>query len=676
MMNTSCFFCDESINLEEYKFLKKLQKDSENNNIQTYVIRAPLVLIKESNYEYDKGIVILRSQHKISFIDLGNNNDQFEDYCEDFLDDLKFLSEKYQYIKYIGRPRKWSRLLFFNTLNTITSLKSFLKETVVSDIDDCRIVDCIISLLIGSVNNINKIGGTPIDLLDAVKKRIILFDCDQTRFIYQDPHKPIVKIQGLAGTGKTELLLHKVKDLYMKETDSRIVFTCFNKVLAQSMIKRIPDFFDFMKVEEQIKWNERLWVMHGWGSIGNKNSGVYSYICNYYNLTYHPFSYSYSFDKCCKEALTQLNQIINLEPCFDYILIDEGQDFKNSFIELCRKVTKRRVYLAGDVFQDIYSRYDSSSLHVDFLLNKCYRTSPKNLMFAHAIGMGLYEKPIIRWLKDEEWTACGYQYNRKDRNFTLTRVPLTRFNEFESEDTVDIMMIAHDGSNTVKQILDIIKDIRKQYSSVQPGDIAIVFVDSNNQSNYCIADYLEYKIPEKFSGWSVVKGYETKDSTQNSIYISNKNNIKGLEFPFVICLANETISRDINMRNTLYMTMTRSFITTYLLLNENLNKDFCEIYGKACKAIETTGYMQLIEPSEEEKKAQNNIIMEFTESHKSIRDIVTDILSEPKYSNLPPKKYSNILDMTSAYLLEDIGDEYINIREVENRARGMIDAAI
>ncbi len=42
-----------------------------------------------------------------------------------------------------------------------------------------------------------------------------------------------------------------------------------------------------------------------------------------------------------------------------------------------------------------------SEVNPDFLLNKCYRTDPKTLMFSHAIGMGLFEKPYLRWLTDQ-----------------------------------------------------------------------------------------------------------------------------------------------------------------------------------------------------------------------------------------------------------------------------------
>ena len=61
---------------------------------------------------------------------------------------------------------------------------------------------------------------------DKIKQKIVLFDGDQTRFIYTKPSKKKILIQGLSGTGKTELLLHKLRDLYTASKENRIIFTC------------------------------------------------------------------------------------------------------------------------------------------------------------------------------------------------------------------------------------------------------------------------------------------------------------------------------------------------------------------------------------------------------------------------------------------------------------------
>ena len=105
----------------------------------------------------------------------------------------------------------------------------------------------------GSINDIERTGiDYPDTVLEKIRRKIILFDGDQTRFIFDEPHKDSVIIQGLAGTGKTELLLHKIKELYLNKEDLKIVFTCHNKILAENLRERIPEFFDFMKVDDRL----------------------------------------------------------------------------------------------------------------------------------------------------------------------------------------------------------------------------------------------------------------------------------------------------------------------------------------------------------------------------------------------------------------------------------------
>ena len=45
-----------------------------------------------------------------------------------------------------------------------------------------------------------------------------------------------------------------------------------------------------------------------------------------------------------------------------------------------REVAKKCVYVAGDIFQDIFENKSLTVVNPDFLLNKCYRTDPRTLM--------------------------------------------------------------------------------------------------------------------------------------------------------------------------------------------------------------------------------------------------------------------------------------------------------
>lgn len=170
-----------------------------------------------------------------------------------------------------------------------------------------------------------------------------------------------------------------------------------------------------MKVDKQLEWNKQIWLDRAWGSQKDKNSGLYSYICHFYNIPFKPWSSSTSYKDIFTNALEQIKKIDESEFkwAFDYILIDERQDFPQVFFELCEKITKEKVYIAGDIFQDIFQSDKEVELDVDFVLNKCYRTDPRTLMFAHAMGMGLFDNEKINWLSDAHWEASGYELKKK-----------------------------------------------------------------------------------------------------------------------------------------------------------------------------------------------------------------------------------------------------------------------
>lgn len=469
-----------------------------------------------------------------------------------------------------------------------------------------------------------------------------MFDGDQTRFIFDEPHKDRIIIQGLAGTGKTELLLHKIKELYLKKDDLKIVFTCHNKILAENLRERIPQFFDFMKVDEQIKWNEKLWVMSGWGSKGNPNSGVYSYICYYYHIPFERFYYGVTFDSVCERALQELDQIDSFQECFDYILIDESQDFSDGFFDLCKKVTKNCLYIAGDIFQNVFEKEYISQVSPDFLLNKCYRTDPKTLICAHAIGMGLFmNKPdhYLRWLDDKAWEACGYDIKKEEGFYNLYRKPLRRFEDLENTGIKNIQVFSIDRREYVNQILKIIEELQNNNPTLLPDDIGIMFLENYNV-NYELANELQIAIEDKFE-WSVNIGYESKVKRKGTVFVSNRNNVKGLEFPFVICVMQSKLDRDLQNRNSIYMMLTRSFITSYFILpndEENIDK-----MKQGVDFVNKNGYLHVKEPDLRQRERLYNTVINRSNVFKSQHDIVEEIMDRIKIEKTYRNKIHKII---------------------------------
>ncbi|MBB3656829.1 superfamily I DNA and RNA helicase [Rhizobium sp. BK650] len=657
-MASSFFFLQAEKNDTNKNLIDQIERWADETKTQAYVIDRPLGDSKYS-YDHDNYIVLLSPKRRITFIDFSGDEDSFDSFVDDFIEDLGSISDKYRYKESIGRPRSWKRDLVSKfPLGNSLNLQSIQDEVWIEDPAKQRIAELLVSLLSGSINDIERVRADPPgNLLEKVKRKILLFDGDQTRFVYQKLKKSPIRIQGLSGTGKTELLLHKLKELYIQSPDSKIVMTCHNRILADSLKRRIPDFFNFMKVEQQIKWDERLWCVHAWGSSNDRNSGTYRYICDFYGIPFQRYSYSATFDRVCAAALAAIKDFKERKYAFDYILIDESQDFPESFFQLCEYVCKETVFIAGDIFQSIFDETITASISPDFLLSKCYRTDPKTLMFAHSVGMGLFESRKLRWLEDDEWVKCGYSVEKKagDSFYRLKREPLRRFEDIEKENIDCVEIVAIDGEFTVaaaKSVVEIVLRISHENPTLTADDVGIILLDNNNRT-YALADMLEQMIP-RATGWNVNKAHETKQRIKSQLFVSNRNNVKGLEFPFVICVTGQ-IGQSYAYRNALYMTITRSFIKSFLVVSSVANNSVLENLRSGLKGINELGYIEVQPPSEAEKERIRTTI-KHSNANESFYDFVQKIFDE---IDVLPLFRSRLLDVVKNTVGEDFDHDNV-----------------
>ncbi|HDL7924985.1 TPA: DEAD/DEAH box helicase, partial [Yersinia enterocolitica] len=512
-MSTYCFYSQDALTLAQSVGIDELINEYANQNKkQTYILCRPLSN-EDVKYDYDQAIAVFSSGVKPFFINVGDDSELFEEYQEDFLEDVSFLAEKFKYREKIGRKKSWHSLFEVLPYDNL----DFNSLTV--EIKESRVIDLIISLIVGSINDTSRINLEANNLLDTVKSKIILFDTDQTSFVFQSNLGKKSVIQGLAGSGKTELLLHKLKEVYSKNPDLKIAFTCHNKILASTMRSRIPEFFDFMRVEKQIEWGSKLFCFNSWGLSRDPFSGMYRYICHFYEIPFGGFGNG-DFDALCKKAIIDINNSGRSEKkALDYLFIDESQDFPQSFIDLCEMVTSKKIYVAGDVFQNIFMPISDNVNRADIVLKKCYRTDPKNLMFSHALGMGLYEEPVLRWLKKAEWDSCGYKYKQIDNRVELSRDPLRRFEDIPKDYKSTALHLLDQQDNGPAKIIDIIKDIRRRHPTLDQGDIAVIFLDTAGYI-YDVIQSLKLKVKQEL-GWDSNISHETKSKQDGKLFISN-----------------------------------------------------------------------------------------------------------------------------------------------------------
>lgn len=648
--NKNCFL-NVKDELCANKLLKEIEEKLNNKKegsgqterpIDSYILDHPFC--EDFQYDYKQACVVLVPNYKMIFVNFGDDNQAFKNYISDLRDDINNLSSKHSYIKIMGRLRNWFDSLYVCYSQEDEDFELFLNKHRLETPEDCKRIDLLISLLTNSINDIKRIGQIDIaeNLLDKIKQKIILFDREQLD-ILKDNSKKLI-IQGLSGTGKTELLFHKIKHLYTNHEDEniKIAFTCHNKILADGLRKRISDFFNSMKVDRQIEWNKKLWVFSSWGSGRNPNSGLYAYLCSFYDLIFRPFDRgNIDFSTVCQEMLDKINQMYGngsdqeFKHAFDYVFIDESQDFNNAFFTLCEKVSKN-VCIAGDIFQNIYDTVDAplSNKENIKILNKCYRTDPKTLMLGHSIGMGLFEEEKINWLNRDGWEKCGYSYKEEHQSCILQRNPLRRFEDLDDFESVIIDNIEskhwlndqQEKIPNIDKIINVLYKIRNENKTVQAGDIAIAFV-GKDLHNTGIDLRLQQAIEEEFAqdGWIVNLAHRTKEKNPEQILLTNENNIKGLEFPFVIVVACGRIRDNLGQRNKLYMMITRSMMQTYLLIEDT---EKCNVFKNGFECINSSGYIETTIPTEDNMNKIQQRVQLFNERLRDSWQTVMDELCD------------------------------------------------
>lgn len=349
-------------------------------------------------------------------------------------------------------------------------------------------------------------------IVNELENKIALFDKRQRTF-FSKPIEGPTRIRGLAGSGKTIVLTMKAAILHLSNPEAEIVYTFWTKSLYQQIKQWITKFYTQYSSGRKPNW-EKIKILHGWGS--KRKDGLYRNIClsngqTPLSLTYLK-DYAYPFDEACKRLLKN----VNLTPEFDYILIDEGQDFPASFIQICNKVSKdNKFVLAYDDQQSIFQSkapnpgdifgYDEhhnpkKDFKEDLILHKVYRNPREVLISAHALGFGIYGNKIVQVIEDMDyWEDIGYEViegcpvsgsiikvKRPEKN-SLSFISTN----FKPEEIIKVE-VCQDLDHQISKLVQLIKnDI--EVEKLNPDDILVITVNDYNAKSVLqkLSDALE-----------------------------------------------------------------------------------------------------------------------------------------------------------------------------------------
>ncbi|AGB72549.1 MULTISPECIES: DEAD/DEAH box helicase [Rhizobium] len=276
--------------------------------------------------------------------------------------------------------------------------------------------------------------------LARLENEITNFDEKQRRIALVDVGGP-ARIRGLAGSGKTVILAMKAAHIHLTNPDSLILITFYTKSL-RATIKTLVTKFYRLYSDSDPDW-KKVQIRHGWG--GASVPGVYSDACM---RSGRPALTLPEAKRLAKRGETAFGaacaDLLNsnaVRPYYDYVLIDEGQDFPDSFYRLAFHLAKgerdkKSVIWAYDELQDILNvkirqpidlfgrdengiplvDLDRTSNQVppgatnDAVLSKAYRNQRDVLVSAHALGFGVYSNSVVQMLESaEHWEDVGYE---------------------------------------------------------------------------------------------------------------------------------------------------------------------------------------------------------------------------------------------------------------------------
>lgn len=292
-------------------------------------------------------------------------------------------------------------------------------------------------------------------MLNDLEKSISNLDRRQSKAVIETVDG-IQRIRGLAGSGKTIVLALKVAYLHSKFPEWNIGVAYYTRSLKNQFIDLITKFTIEHKNEEP-DWT-KVKIQQAWGS--SKDNGFYYEFCKANNVEYldydtakNRFGSNANFiDVLSHKAISEAKSTNEI---YDAILIDEAQDFTESFLKLCYSLLKpasknnpknKRLIYAYDELQklndsnslsnplDIFPGIDfadqKNKPQHDIILEKCYRNSAPVLVTAHALGFGIYrQEQLVTMFRDKElWTDVGYKIDEGKLEFG-ERVVLKRDNE-------------------------------------------------------------------------------------------------------------------------------------------------------------------------------------------------------------------------------------------------------
>lgn len=431
-------------------------------------------------------------------------------------------------------------------------------------------------------------------ILNKMEQQMAYLDKDQKQAALSQINGP-QRIRGLAGSGKTIILCMKAALIHLRYPEKKILYTFLTKSLYDYIETMIIRFYKLFG-DGSLPDFDKIQIKHSWG--GENVSGVYYSTCKNNNVTPLTFRQAKEksfigdpFDIVCEDLLDKTSG--NLVKEYDYVLIDEAQDFQPPFYQLCRAIVKDDCLVwCYDDLQNIYdvkiqdtiktfeNKYGAQgidlaklneqyeALNNDVVLAKTYRNPREILVLAHAIGFGIYNDSLIQSLENKQhWIDFGY--NVIEGNCRLgDRMVIERprenspliVSDLQSPEQIIELKSLESSLQEINWIADNIeRNILEE--NVRPDDIIVICLDDKNSKGHlqALSAALNYK---NINTFNITDSFYSKGFIdEGSVTLSTVYKAKGNEAAIVYVMGTQVFEQGKNrrsMRNKIFTAFTRA----------------------------------------------------------------------------------------------------------------------
>ncbi|MBD2016140.1 ATP-binding domain-containing protein [Microcoleus sp. FACHB-53] len=475
---------------------------------------------------------------------------------------------------------------------------------------------------------VEKTGKTRSSVVATSQNTLYKLDLQQEHIAKEIP-PGLQRIRGIAGSGKTVLLCQKAAHMHLKHPDWDIALVFFTRSLydkIESLIDKWIRHFSNGAMRYDFQTKRKLKILHAWGAWNQP--GLYKTICNangYPHLTAQDTSYkkpNEALADVCGQLLHRLEEDKNfIEPIFDAILIDEGQDLLVDKEELKYKDKQPVYWMAWQALKPIDSdisdirrliwAYDEAQsldnlkipefkevfgqelakvltkgptykgdIKKSEIMKRCYRTPSSIITAAHAIGMGLLRPQgmLSGVTNTRDWEDLGYEvkgdFRKNNEEITLHRPPKNSPNPVPAlwGEPVLNVGIYRSRQEELHALAQHIKH-NLEYDRLKPSRDILVII---------LGDFEAIQLETHVAGFLMEQGinifvpaapavntlnFHWQRSRPNifweegAVTVSRIQRAKGNEAHMVYVIGFDNVARDernINLRNQLFVALTRS----------------------------------------------------------------------------------------------------------------------